>query len=59
MQKIGKIGFFIQDGPEDGIRIKKVLKKGPAYRGGLRTWDIVEKINGEKITTSEEFAEVL
>ncbi len=36
--------------PEDGVLVGNVMKDGPAERGGLKTGDIIQELNGTKIS---------
>lgn len=40
----------------EGVLVAKVYKNNPAYKAGIRTGDVIVKINGEKVTSSRELS---
>lgn len=49
------LGAAIQDGP-DGVSITEVARGGPIRAAGLRPGDVLKSLNGQRITTVDQFA---
>jgi len=49
------LGASIQDGP-DGITISEVARGGPVRAAGLRPGDVLQALNGKRLTTVDQFA---
>jgi hypothetical protein len=44
--EVGMIGLMLEKSPEGFVRVKDILEAGPAYRGGLRIGDVIDRIDG-------------
>jgi hypothetical protein len=40
------IGLMLEKSPEGFVRVEDVLESGPAYQGGLRVGDVIDRIDG-------------
>ncbi|MBW4439993.1 MAG: trypsin-like peptidase domain-containing protein [Plectolyngbya sp. WJT66-NPBG17] len=45
-------GFQVQD--DQGVVIFRVLPNSPAAKGGLRTGDVIKKVNGQAVTKADQ-----
>jgi S1-C subfamily serine protease len=52
---VGMLGKYTPD----GMLIQKVIPDGPADKGGLKSGDLVLKVDGRLITNQEDFAAVI
>jgi thiol-disulfide isomerase/thioredoxin len=52
------IGVAIDNG-KGGVLVKEVLKEGPAAKADLRSGDIITAIDGQTVTESKEFIQIV
>ncbi len=50
--KIAGIGVLLDTGSKDGLLIKEIIEKSPAEKAGLKSQDIIVKIDGIVVDTS-------
>jgi S1-C subfamily serine protease len=49
--------FGLKDGP--GLLVSRVEEKGPAAAAGLKVGDIIVRVNGKKVSTSDELIDLI
>jgi len=54
-----RLGVMIAPSPTSGVLVMDVQPQGPAARAGIRPGDYLMEINGEKITTTDQFQNLL
>ncbi|NDJ19143.1 HhoA/HhoB/HtrA family serine endopeptidase [Myxacorys almedinensis] len=52
-----QIGFQVQ--ADRGVVVFRALPNSPAARGGLRTGDVIQKINGQTVTTDAQVQQIV
>lgn len=55
----GFLGLATETRPEGGLKVGKVGRESPAEKAGIKTGDVILKLNGKPLKTREELQDIL